>query len=444
MNLYYKNLSIRNALEGDSQQLCRWWNDGRIMAHAGFPSGLGIEPEEIKKSLAEDSNTSYRRHIIELDGKAIGETSYRNMGNCVAEIGIKICDESKQNKGYGSILLSIFIDALFRYYGMKCIILDTNAKNTRAQHVYEDKLHFKRKGTRDNSWQDTLGIWQSSIDYELQKEDWYKGYSENYQYIHIRNEQPSDYYAVESLTRDAFWKNSRHICDEHLLVSKLRNSCSFVAELDFVAEINGMIVGHIIYSHSYIEGNDGNRYDTLTFGPISVLPAWQYMGVGKALLKHSITEAKRLNYRAIIIYGHPDYYPRVGFKRAKEYGITTPEGNTFDPLMALPLYDTALLGCSGRYYISRVYYELPEHEVLAFEGRFPLKEKYQPIPITVITERLKEKAAKAFITLGINYLDELTSKSEGLLLRIKGIDRNDIEIIKEVMKEYSFRWGERR
>ena len=50
-----------------------------------------------------------------------------------------------------------------------------------------------------------------------------------------------------------------------------------------------------------------------------------------------IEEAKRLGYRAIVFFGHPDYYPRVGFRRAEEFGITTASGKNIDALMAMPL-----------------------------------------------------------------------------------------------------------
>ena len=90
--------------------------------------------------MAADKNS--RRHIIELDGKPIGEMIYFNKGNRVAEIGIKICDPSKQEKGLGTKLLTMFIDELFAM-GYQKITLDTSPENKRAQHVYE-KLGFKQ------------------------------------------------------------------------------------------------------------------------------------------------------------------------------------------------------------------------------------------------------------------------------------------------------------
>ncbi|MDR3310707.1 MAG: GNAT family N-acetyltransferase [Oscillospiraceae bacterium] len=166
------SLTIRNAEPSDAEQLCAWWNDGAVMAHAGFPNGLGETPEHIRESLLTDTDDARRRHIIELRGKPVGEMSFKNLGGGTAEIGIKICDPAEQNKGYGATLLAMFTDALFGRFGYGKIVLDTNLKNERAQHVYEKKLGFTRLRVRENSWRDQLGELQSAVDYELTKETW--------------------------------------------------------------------------------------------------------------------------------------------------------------------------------------------------------------------------------------------------------------------------------
>ena len=135
MLLKYNNLTIRNATAKDAEQLSIWWNDGEIMAHAGFPNGTGQTVQNVAASLQEDTDETHRRLIIEMDSVAIGEMNYRNKGNQTVEIGIKICDFSKQNKGTGKILLSMLISSLFNDFGYKKVVLDTNLKNKRAQHV---------------------------------------------------------------------------------------------------------------------------------------------------------------------------------------------------------------------------------------------------------------------------------------------------------------------
>ena len=170
MLLSYKNLTIRNATIDDAPILATWWNDGKIMAHAGFPLGTGEKAEAIAERIRQDSDDTRRRLIIELDHTPIGEMSYYNMGNLTAEIGIKICDFSKQNQGLGKLYLSMLFSSLFDDMGYEVIIIDTNLKNERAQHVYES-MGASKVGIRTDAWRDQLGELQSTVDYKLYKKD---------------------------------------------------------------------------------------------------------------------------------------------------------------------------------------------------------------------------------------------------------------------------------
>jgi len=166
-----ENLIIRNATVADASLLGKWWRDGKVMAHAGFPNGLSITDEEIAKSLLTDTDDTCRRLIIEADASPIGEMNYNNIGKNTAEIGIKICEPSKQEKGYGSRLINMLIDELFMRNGYEKIILDTNLNNKRAQHVYE-KLGFSKVGVKHDCWKNQLGELQSAVDYEMTKADY--------------------------------------------------------------------------------------------------------------------------------------------------------------------------------------------------------------------------------------------------------------------------------
>lgn len=168
MRLCFRDLTIRNAEGTDAAQLCAWWNDGRVMAHAGFPNGLGTTAEKIAASLATDSDDTRRRLIIEYRGRPIGEMNYRLTDAKTAEIGIKICDFSMQEKGLGRMFLSMLCQALFGR-GCEKIALDTNLNNLRAQHVYE-LLGFQKLGVRYDCWEDQLGRPQSAVDYALTPE----------------------------------------------------------------------------------------------------------------------------------------------------------------------------------------------------------------------------------------------------------------------------------
>lgn len=180
MRLEQGKLCIKNAEQEDCKQLVSWWNDGAVMAHAGFPNGLGTNEEKVQKQIAADSDDTRRRLIIWYDGNRIGEMSYANLGdsleetgedtieNRTADIGIKICNPTFQEKGLGKIVLSMQIRELFSR-GYTKIVLDTNLKNKRAQHVYE-RLGFQKVNIRMDAWIDQVGEKQSVVDYELTKE----------------------------------------------------------------------------------------------------------------------------------------------------------------------------------------------------------------------------------------------------------------------------------
>lgn len=159
MYIQYDTLLIRDAVTADAQQLTAWWNDGAVMAHAGFPLGLGTTEEKVIAGLGNG------RLILEENERLIGEACYRKVGEGIAEIGIKICETDCQNRGLGRIILSMLISWLFEQ-GFEKIVLDTNLTNLRAQHVYES-LGFHKLRVNIDSWTDQLGNKQSAVDYEL-------------------------------------------------------------------------------------------------------------------------------------------------------------------------------------------------------------------------------------------------------------------------------------
>lgn len=163
MELQHGNILLRDATKADVKQFAEWWNDGAVMAHAGFPNGLGTTEEEV----AEDIGAGAL--IIEEAGKPIGEANYRIVDDKVAEIGIKICVFDCQNRGIGKIVLSMLIRYLFDN-GFDKIVLDTNLENKQAQRVYQS-LGFRKVRVNIDSWTDQIGKLQSSVDYELVEKD---------------------------------------------------------------------------------------------------------------------------------------------------------------------------------------------------------------------------------------------------------------------------------
>ena len=192
--------------------------------------------------------------------------------------------------------------------------------------------------------------------------------------IVLRPEKETDYYAVEHLTREAFWNVHCPGCDEHLLIHHMRSADAFIKELDYVAVYHNEIIGHIAYAKTNIFGNDGTEYGVITFGPVSVLPVYQKKGIGKKLITHTIAKAAEMGFNAILIYGFPEYYTRFGFVNSKKYKITNMEGNYHDALMALELYSGALEHISGKFCEGDIY-DIDKSKLEPFEKNFPYKEK---------------------------------------------------------------------
>lgn len=197
----------------------------------------------------------------------------------------------------------------------------------------------------------------------------------SHMHIHIRTEQASDYVAVETIARDAFWNLYAPGCTEHFIIHTLRSHPDCIPQLCFVIEVDGTVVGSIFYSHSKVIDADGTVYPTITFGPVSITPTLQRSGLGRKLITHSIAQAKAMGHGAIIIGGYPYHYRPYGFVGAKKYRIALEDGNYYTGIMALPLIagylDTVNQGI--------VYFSdgmSPDEQALAeFDAQFPMKKK---------------------------------------------------------------------
>ena len=162
--------------------------------------------------------------------------------------------------------------------------------------------------------------------------------------IKIRNEEQADYEIVEKITREAFYNLYIPGCVEHYLVHIMRNHKDFIPELDFVIELDGNIIGNIMYTRAKLTDENGHRKEVLTFGPVSILPIYQRMGYGKMLIEHSFKEAVRLGYDSIVIFGSPVNYVSRGFKSCKKYNVCMENGKYPAAMMVKELIPNALAG----------------------------------------------------------------------------------------------------
>lgn len=200
MYLHQNELTICDALPADAPLLCRWWNDGKVMEHAGFPQGLGTSVEKITQKFLEPDNRTHLL-IIESEGLPIGEMNWRREESDHAEIGIKICESDRQEKGFGSRLIAMLCRDLFANRGIASITLNTMLENQRAQHVYE-KLGFVKTGVRENCWRDQTGKLRTAVDYQLLPQQLRLPFGEKEPWV--RDAVPADRKAIAEIYRTLF------------------------------------------------------------------------------------------------------------------------------------------------------------------------------------------------------------------------------------------------
>jgi len=192
--------------------------------------------------------------------------------------------------------------------------------------------------------------------------------------IVIRKEKETEYRIVEEITREAFWNLYFPGCDEHYTTHILRNHPDFIRELSFVAELDNNIIGNIMYTRSYVIDKDQLKIETVSFGPICVLPKYQRKGVGTALINHTKEIAVKNKSKAIIIYGNPKNYCKHGFKNGKDYNVSNPLGRYPFGLLVLELEKGIFEGRKWKYYYSSAY-DIDKKEAEKFDTQFSPKKK---------------------------------------------------------------------
>lgn len=162
--------------------------------------------------------------------------------------------------------------------------------------------------------------------------------------IEIRNERKSDMKIVEEITRRAFYNIYIPGCIEHYLIHIMREHKDFIKDLDFILELNGKVIGNIMYTKAKLTDENGNRKNILTFGPVCIDPNYQRMGYGKILMEHSFKKAIELGYDTIVIFGSPANYVSRGFKSCKKYNVSIEGGKYPSAMLVKELVPNVLSG----------------------------------------------------------------------------------------------------
>lgn len=174
--------------------------------------------------------------------------------------------------------------------------------------------------------------------------------------VHIRQETPGDHEVVFDLIAKAFETAEFTDGNEQFLVRRLRMSPAFIPGLSLVAETAGQIVGHVLLTRIRIK-NSEEEFESLALAPVSVLPSFQKKGIGGMLIEHAHRRAKALGYNSVVVVGHDKYYPKFGYQRADNFGISVPFDVPSENCMVIELSEKSLAGVHGVVDYAKEFYE---------------------------------------------------------------------------------------
>lgn len=139
--------------------------------------------------------------------------------------------------------------------------------------------------------------------------------------IIIRETAEKDYSTIYDLIETAFKTAEHRDGTEQDFAVKLRESENYIPALDLTAVKEGQLIGHIMFTSTYVTLPDGSRYSTLMVAPLSVLLEYRNAGVGKALMKEGLCIAEKMGYKTAFLVGDPNYYERFGYRQTDRYDI---------------------------------------------------------------------------------------------------------------------------
>lgn len=157
--------------------------------------------------------------------------------------------------------------------------------------------------------------------------------------IVIRPEQPEDITVIHHVVHQAFGQPA-----EANLVDALRRNGK--AKISLVAEDNGRVIGHILFSPVTIETANG-LIEGIGLAPLAVSPERQNEGIGSRLSEEGLTRCREGGYPFVIVLGHPDYYPRFGFVPASRFGVKSEYDVRDEVFMAMELQEGSLADSAG-------------------------------------------------------------------------------------------------
>jgi len=155
----------------------------------------------------------------------------------------------------------------------------------------------------------------------------------------IRDEHINDINVIRENNNLAFKGEA-----EGKLIDRLRREN--IDLISLVAEESGQVVGHILFSPASIH-DKGKSTEIVGLAPMAVHPSFQKKGIGSVLIKEGLSRCIKKGYGAIVVLGHPEYYPKFGFVPSVKYNISCEYDVPEEVFMILELRKDFLKGISG-------------------------------------------------------------------------------------------------
>ena len=238
--------------------------------------------------------------ILKSENKAIGSACFKYKPNEYGqvEIGYGI-NSNYRNHGYMTETVMALSKWALRQPNVNSVIAETYKDNVASIRVLEKCGMNRYKTTETSIWWKLCNI-------------------PNYK---IRQETEHDYPEIYSLIKTAFETAKVKDGDEQDFACKLRDSENYISKLALVAKKENMLIGHIMFTKTYVLQADNSKFEGLLIAPLSVLFEYRNMGVGSTLIHEGFKLARILGYKAVFICGDPDYYHRFGFRPTASFGI---------------------------------------------------------------------------------------------------------------------------
>lgn len=155
----------------------------------------------------------------------------------------------------------------------------------------------------------------------------------------VRPEQFRDFDKVRALLLTSFGREA-----QARLVDRLRASGKIASAL--VAEEKERILGHVVFSKIVVSAQ-GGEVNALALAPLAVVPAFQRLGIGSALVSAGLERCRSEQHSRVLVLGDPVYFARFGFAPAVQFGLKCPFPADDNSFMAIELDPGAFAGATG-------------------------------------------------------------------------------------------------